>query len=267
MPQFRRSCASRRSNKAAAPKTRPGSLSRRHQHPHPHSAPAAGARSQGRTHQVPDAEDDGAGADMAAEAAAVGVETCPGRAQHLGGSSGLCRSAPLSGLIRGAGPDWGRPLGGRDRQHGPGGRGELCGPCGHLYPQHSPAQAGRALRALWVPVPAARPGPGGCGELWEPCGHLYPQHSPAQAGVGSSAGPMSTCTLSTARGRRAGEALRTLYPQHSPGQALRGPRCGFRAGSPAPAPGPFPGEFSPLSEGPQARPCCLGRARGSSRRS
>lgn len=134
MPQFRRSCASRRSNKAAAPKTRPGSLSRRHQHGHPHSAPAAGARSQGRTHQVPDAEDDGAGADMAAEAAAVGVETCPGRAQHLGGSSGLCRSAPLSGLIRGAGPDWGRPLGGRDRQHGPGGWGELCGSCGHLYP-------------------------------------------------------------------------------------------------------------------------------------
>lgn len=67
------------------------------------------------SYQVPDAEDDGAGADMAAEAAAVGVEACPGRAQHLRGSSGLLRaprsSAPLRGGGGGAGP---APPGGRD---------------------------------------------------------------------------------------------------------------------------------------------------------
>lgn len=38
-----------------------------------------------RAHQVPDAEQDGAGADMAAQAAAVGVEARPGR-DHLHGS-------------------------------------------------------------------------------------------------------------------------------------------------------------------------------------
>lgn len=36
----------------------------------------------GRAHQVPDAQQDGAGADMAAQAAAVGVEPSPGR-DHL----------------------------------------------------------------------------------------------------------------------------------------------------------------------------------------
>lgn len=42
----------------------------------------AGAPVVCRAHQVPDAEQDGAGADMAAEAAAVGVEPRPGR-DHL----------------------------------------------------------------------------------------------------------------------------------------------------------------------------------------
>lgn len=42
----------------------------------------AGAPPHRRAHQVPDAEQDGAGADMAAQAAAVGVEPRPGR-DHL----------------------------------------------------------------------------------------------------------------------------------------------------------------------------------------
>lgn len=79
--------------------------------------PGGGRGEPGGPYQVPDAEDDGAGADMAAEAAAVGVEARPGRAQHLRGSSGLRAVPRLSprrsaeaGPGTAAGPGPGPPL-------------------------------------------------------------------------------------------------------------------------------------------------------------
>lgn len=74
------------------------------------AGPRGGRGHGGATYQVPDAEDDGAGADMAAEAAAVGIETRPGRVQHLRGSRGSAlltsrRAAPRGG----AGPGRDRP--------------------------------------------------------------------------------------------------------------------------------------------------------------
>lgn len=83
--------------------------------------PGGGRGEPGGPYQVPDAEDDGAGADMAAEAAAVGVEARPGRAQHLRGSSGLRAVPRLSprrsaeaGPGTAAGPEPPLPAGGTE---------------------------------------------------------------------------------------------------------------------------------------------------------
>jgi hypothetical protein len=55
--------------------------SRSRSRPRP-GVPAGSPPSRGFAHQVPDAQQDGAGADMAAQTAAVGVEPRPGR-DHL----------------------------------------------------------------------------------------------------------------------------------------------------------------------------------------
>lgn len=63
-----------------------------------------------RAHQVPDAEQDGAGSDMAAQAAAVGVEPRPGR-DHLH-RSGLRRcGASARPSLQKPRPRHSRPLG------------------------------------------------------------------------------------------------------------------------------------------------------------
>lgn len=89
----------------------------------PKNPSAPGGRGHGgAAYQVPDAEDDGAGADMAAEAAAVGIETRPGRVQHLRGSQGSALRASRRAAPRGrcwAGPEPPLPAGGT--------RGSGCG--------------------------------------------------------------------------------------------------------------------------------------------
>lgn len=69
------------------------------------AGPARGVApwSPGRAHQVPDAQQDGAGADMAAQAAAVRVEPRPGR-DHLHRSGARTSLQDTSSEASGPGP-------------------------------------------------------------------------------------------------------------------------------------------------------------------
>lgn len=154
------------------------------------SAPAGAPPARRLAHQVPDAQQDGAGADMAAQAAAVGVEPRPGR-DHLHRSGRGRRGASARPSLQERRP-------------------RRSGPAGGLLPAPPPLPLPLPARLPRLPVARA---PRLCGEV-RATAAAGPCAPKAAGGGGAGGGGAGHVTRARARDVTAGSSQ------------LRAPRAG-----------------------------------------